>query len=349
MNFFSYLYGSKGDCPAMDEYPNSPKNETLAEHKKHCKAKPGNCPFERKLEAQAAAEEHRNVTRAKETDKADDVSATPRQEPPTYESVAELYESEGVSDRTVIEARRLYDSILEDKTVPKRIPASVFKTEGAKKLPEWMVLSYLIGSEYQDDGEAQKAVLLDFAEATGNLIPNMKENFEKKYGKRIGKGAEAWVFRESEDKVVKASDLSVEGRTCLQQLERLMISNDHFPETAYSPFAVGQDEAGGLVYGLRQNYIQYDEDNPLTEEEIERWLRDRGWNSEDKVLYGYASKGGDLACLDMHGQNVVQDDKGNIFCLDPCVIPNVWGIFRRSYYNYDDPPKEFDSGEYYSE
>ena len=334
MNFYSYLYGQVGECPTMDEKPTAPKNESLAEHRKHCKAEPGNCPFEKEL------------AKKNESDEAD---ASPRQNPPTYDSVAKLYETEGVSDRTVTEARRLYDSIIDGKTIPKRIPASVFKSEGARKLPEWMILAYLVGSEYQDSDVAPRNVLLDFAGATGNLIPNMRESFTEKYGEKIGKGAEAWVFKESDTGVVKASDLSVEGATCLQQLERLMISNNFFPETAYEPFAVGEDDNGGLVYGLRQNYVKFDENEPLTEEEIERWLKDRDWILQDQMMYGYASKGGDLACLDMHGENVVKDKQGNIFCLDPCVIPNVWGIFQRSYYNYDDPPKEFDSGEYYSD
>ena len=36
-----------------EEAPKGPKNETLAEHMEHCKAKQGNCPFEKKASNEA--------------------------------------------------------------------------------------------------------------------------------------------------------------------------------------------------------------------------------------------------------------------------------------------------------
>ena len=70
---------------------------------------------------------------------------------------------------------------------------------------------------------------------------------------------------------------------------------------------------------------------------------------KDDFLNHYVSKGGDLACLDLHGENVVKDTNGNIICIDPCVIPNVYELELGGTYQYDMPAKHFDSGEYEEE
>ena len=53
MNFYKYLFGVySGESIAMDEGHEGPANgETLAEHREHCDAKPGNCPFEKRAKA----------------------------------------------------------------------------------------------------------------------------------------------------------------------------------------------------------------------------------------------------------------------------------------------------------
>ena len=67
MNFYSWLFAPRGVVSRRPRLPRGvacdadadkqPKNETLAEHKLHCKAKPDNCPFEKKAVKEAERED----------------------------------------------------------------------------------------------------------------------------------------------------------------------------------------------------------------------------------------------------------------------------------------------------
>lgn len=48
-NFFSWLFAQDSS--------DGPKNESLADHLKHCEAKPGNCPFEKKVSEESIKED----------------------------------------------------------------------------------------------------------------------------------------------------------------------------------------------------------------------------------------------------------------------------------------------------
>lgn len=53
--YFGFLIGRSAKKPTADSA--QPKNETLLEHRKHCKAKEGNCPFEKALARETESED----------------------------------------------------------------------------------------------------------------------------------------------------------------------------------------------------------------------------------------------------------------------------------------------------
>lgn len=64
MNYYTWMFDERGhDAPA---------NETIAEHREHCKAKPGNCPFEKKIKTKENESEELAVKGEKKADKRDD-------------------------------------------------------------------------------------------------------------------------------------------------------------------------------------------------------------------------------------------------------------------------------------
>lgn len=53
MNYISWIKGRRSSSVGMDRS----LSDDIAEHRKHCKAKPGNCPYEREVEEKAKKED----------------------------------------------------------------------------------------------------------------------------------------------------------------------------------------------------------------------------------------------------------------------------------------------------
>ena len=114
----------------------------------------------------------------------------------------------------------------------------------------------------------------------------------------------------------------------------------YFPETAYEVFGLGTDSDGKMSFALRQKEIKMSGE-ALTDEEIEAWLKEKGWKMKDSWLRNYISGDEMLACMDMHNENVVKDKDGNIVCIDACVIPNSYPAGMKGNFNCDKPPEHF--------
>lgn len=93
---------------------------------------------------------------------------------------------------------------------------------------------------------------------------------------------------------------------------------------------------------LKQPFVQFDKSEPMTDEEVATWAKEQGFEMKDSFLHNCTSPGNDLACMDMHNENVVRTNDGKIVCIDPCVIPNVYELELRGFYDYDDPPDRFE-------
>lgn len=331
MNYFKWLYGdSKGSpVPVMDGRVRSlPEGESLEEHRKHCKAKKGNCPFEERADSVDEVEASRGRRKSGGS------------EIPEQAELARIYESEGVSKRLVQAAKSLHDGIISGAVKPKRLPASVFQDEAVAKIPKWMTYAYLVASNYPNDDKRASGVLEQFARASGKFREDLQTAYTEQYGDPIGHGMESDVYDDGKGYVMKSSTLGMDTKTTLGKIERIMLGNIQFPETGYKPIEMGKAPDGGLLFGLRQRWIPFDEGKKVSDTEIQKWLKERGWDLADPERHSYVSKGWDLACLDMHDDNLVRMKDGQILCIDPCVVPNTEAVGLFGYYDYENPPQE---------
>lgn len=135
---------------------------------------------------------------------------------PSYKDLKEMYEEQGVSSDLVDAAGRLYLGILEGEAKPKRIPADVFQGEEGRKMPLWLTLAYLVGSNYGDDDEAAKQVVLDFAEAAECRYEDIAKTMRERHGEPFSEGMEAEVFDDGKY-VEKISSLGLGSTETLQK------------------------------------------------------------------------------------------------------------------------------------
>ena len=238
------------------------------------------------------------------------------------------YKRNGVSEKLLVDASSVLNFIIAGKGRPLRIPAHIFMDKRTQDLPKWMLLAYIVVSP-EKDVRMQEKVLVDFAIHEKVYYDDIDSLFEA-YFRRLptNNGRESVVYYTGTKCVVKDSSLDVGTYGPLQKIERIMLGNICFPETAYKPFAIGMSKTRGLRFALSQKEIQED-DKPLTNEEIKEWMKCRGWSEIEK--YTYASSDKILQCLDMHEKNVIRSKDGDIVCIDQCVVPY--------HYNYDKPPK----------
>lgn len=323
MNFYSWWYGNSLEKTAMDINAAS-SNWKEEDHPRETKGQSGGGRFR---------------TSIKTVEQQDNLKVPPI---PTYEELQKIYEEKGVCDELLDASESLLNAIVSGKVKPKRLPKEAFDTEAVSKLPLWLTSAYLVGSNYGDNEERCRKVLVDFAKAAGKHKKQLLGNLELKYGKQIGDGAEANVFKTDDGRVAKASTLGLAEGTLLK-IERLMLSNHYFPETAYSVEGIGESPSGEMLFELMQPWIDFS-DTKMNDDEIAEWLekRGRGWDVGDAFFHNYVSKGRDLACLDMHNENVVKTKDGKIVCVDPCIVPNYYDLMLKGYYNYDDPPDNFE-------
>lgn len=319
MNFYSWLYGGDSLHEKVAEDAENPEFEQ--KHPRESKGGEGGGRFK---------------TSPKTVESQDDIL------PPSYEDLQRIYEEKGVCDELLDAADELFHGIVKGTVKPKRMPKEAFDTEAAAKLPKWLMAGYLVGTNYGDHEAKCKEVLLDFAKSAGVYKEDMYREYRDKYGDVVGDGMEAFVYNRGDGRVAKVSTLGIAGGN-LARVERLMLSNHYFPETAYEVDGLGTQKTGELVFGLHQPFIDFD-DTEMEEDEVQKWVenRGRGWKVGDSWTWSYVSKGNDLACLDMHGKNVVRTKDGTVVCLDPCVVPNHYDLMVNGHYNYDDPPDRFE-------
>lgn len=258
------------------------------------------------------------------------------------EKLLSLYDEKGVSVELIRACEDFMMGVQEGRVEPKRLPSSIFKMKDAwNKIPKWMAFAYIVGSNCKDrDGKVDK-ILETFAKASDAYIEgDIRNELKKTYGDIIGDGLESWVYHsDNNQEVIKSTTFDVGGVSTLTKIERLILGNIYFPETAYEPFAIGKDKNGDLNFALKQRKAIFEE-TPLTQEQIKKWLEARGWILYNAWCGNFVSKGNDLACMDMHEGNVVQTKEGSILCIDPCVYPNLLTLGIKGYYDYRYPPKE---------
>lgn len=323
MNYFDWR---KGNAVALDGATH-PKNESLSEHLKHCDAKKA-CPFLRS---------------EKKIESSDILLKGNEKKVPTQKDLFDSYEKSGITEELKELIVAFHHAVCYGMVETKRMPIEAFSEIGDGTIPMWMMGAYYIAANNGDDDKYAEKVLLDFAKASGKIFDKPYEMLKEKYGKSIGKGLESnGVFKDG-NTVVKNSWLSLGALDMgvLQKIERIILGNKYYPETKYRVDGLGLVK-GEVTFLLRQPFVDFKGSLPLTDEEIDEWAAERGFFIRERWTANYATEGNDLASLDMHNQNVVRSVDGQIVCIDPCVIPNVYAIGIRGFYDYDNPPKKFE-------
>lgn len=327
------------DSVAMDARK-LPPGMTLSDHKKVCKAKPGECPYE---EHNAKGEEADTLT-------APPTASSPRQrrksaasalQPPTQAELFDTFQREGVTNRLMDLTERFHAAVLTGKAKPKRLPNDAFTNDGGK-MPMWLLGAYYTASNAHDDATA-KQVLSAFAKKAGCYIEDATATCEDRYGNPISENSMESTVYDHGATVVKESTFGFGSDGMLQKIERLILGNRYFPETGYTPIGFGNAAAGidQPVFLLEQPKVQYDQSNPLTDDEIQAWMKTRGFEPNPEQPYAYQTEWGDLACLDCHNENVIRTNDGRIVNIDPGVIPNTEDVGLDGYYDYENPPEHF--------
>ena len=206
--------------------------------------------------------------------------------------------------------------------------------------PSWLMSAYHVASAPGVNNRTAYAIVRDFATVADCLFPDASGECEKDYGKRFASGMEASVYNAG-DNVVKTSCLGIASSDIMQKIERILLGNIFFPETAYEVIGFGGEkgvlDVGGATFVLAQPRVALSGE-PLADEEIEAFLKSRGFKAKDIFWHSFVSEDNNLAAMDMHGENVVKTKDGRIVVIDPCVIPNVYDLDLRGFYSYDEPP-----------
>lgn len=302
-----------------------PKNETLAEHRHHCEAKI-RCPFEAKADS---------------VDDILDGNWTKR-----IRNTLTEYKNNGISGAILLDSLAFSDAVCEGKAKPFRLPPDLFSGDQEESgIPCWLSAAYHLASADEEcDDKLVSNILCDFAKAFGRYSDSLRADCTKQYGDIFASGMEASVFDSGASDVIKVSSLELGSETSIQKVERLFLGNHFFPETKYTVEKLGKEtpRESQVAFQLRQLKVEFAE-KEISNNEIQRYLNSKGFVSKDSLCWTYESEDGSLACLDMHGENVVKTKSGAIVTIDPCIIPStpelrfsVAGLSAK--YDYDRPP-----------
>lgn len=325
MDFYTYLTGS-----AMDAKPKG--GETLAEHKKHCKAKPGNCPFEAKQ---------------READKADTLGVgggAPLSRDAFRKQLSTLVgelNKTGWTKGLEAKVSQAADAVLDGKAVPPRLPQDVMTRDRMKGISKPFLMAYLMacGSEdpktWTNDSQNANGIVEKVLRGTGNWVDNISGKCRRRYGKPFADGSESEVFRNGANGVTKASTLG-QTRNVIVAMERLMLSNALFPETAHTVIGMGsltgnQNRANGHIsFWLEQPKLSFG--YLKSEKDVDKTLKRYGFQRD----YGdeFVDKSGEIRLLDCKRINVPITKDGKVAFIDAPAVLNYWkaGALNRTSY-----------------
>ena len=87
--------------------------------------------------------------------------------------------------------------------------------------------------------------------------------------------------------------------------------NAYFPETALTVLGFGRDAEGNFKIVVEQPFIK---GNRMSDEEIAEYMRHMGFELHNPRNWTYATP--EIYLSDMHDENVIRSDSGNVFVID---------------------------------
>ena len=158
-------------------------------------------------------------------------------------------------------------------------------------------------------GEAQALRIEEWAKAVGVWIDDIDESFTNAFGERIAEGGEAIVYDHGAT-LVKTIGLDYFVEPILA-LDRISLHNAYFPETALTVLGFGRDAEGNFKIVVEQPFIK---GNRMSDEEIAEYMRHMGFELRNPRNWTYATP--EIYLSDMHDENVIRSDSGNVFVID---------------------------------
>jgi hypothetical protein len=158
-------------------------------------------------------------------------------------------------------------------------------------------------------GETQALRIEEWAKAVGVWIDDIDESFTNAFGERIAEGGEAIVYDHGAT-LVKTIGLDYFVEPILA-LDRISLHNAYFPETALTVLGFGRDAEGNFKIVVEQPFIK---GNRMSDEEIAEYMRHMGFELHNPRNWTYATP--EIYLSDMHDENVIRSDSGNVFVID---------------------------------
>lgn len=250
---------------------------------------------------------------------------------------------------------RTFKNLIYEKQqyTPDRIPSgteSAYSGRGGKKLKIATAVAYRSHEsvrqdslpEYASEKEYSKKAagrnlvsksvkpieaknLKYWAEQVGLLMDN--DEFEREWIAQGRKdGAENSVyFDEESQRWFKRNSLSYH-TTYLEFFYRLSMHNVMFPETSYSleGFVIND---GDLQPIISQPHVKASRGaNPV---EVEEFMNSLGYTKIAGTEHDYINKEKGVKLEDMHDENILMDDNGNVFVVDPVIYLDDDGKQKR--------------------
>ena len=158
-------------------------------------------------------------------------------------------------------------------------------------------------------GETQALRIEQWAKAVGVWIENIDDSLTHVLGEHIAEGGEAMVYDHGATLIKSIGlDYFVEP---VFALDRISLHNAYFPETALIVLGFGRNEEGDFKIIVEQPFIK---GHRMTDEEISTYMQRMGFELRNPRNWTYATS--EIYLSDMHDENVICSESGNIFVID---------------------------------
>lgn len=290
-----------------------PKNETIAEHRTHCEAKPGNCPFEKE-------------------------SAIPNSKDALSGVYAE-YLRYGFTDSVLRNVDEIDDEIADGKLTPLRVPAELMSRSGSVGMPKWFRSLYHLMAYRSCTTMPLKLndtdFIMDYASARGKWSDDLNRLCRTKLGEPFGAGEESDVYDAKSSVIKTFTDILTPNM--LTAMERVMLGNYYFPEAKYDILGFGifkRENNSFIGMLLKQRKFDFSV-GEMCDAELLKYIFSLGLTPEgsgDEIRN--ISRDGMLSISDMHSGNVRKTSDGSVIAVDVCCM------FNQDKYDFDNPPRK---------
>lgn len=165
-------------------------------------------------------------------------------------------------------------------------------------------------------GKAQAERIECWARSTGVWIDRTDVYMQQNFGVHIAEGGEAQVY-DNGPVVVKTIGLDYFVLPELA-LDRISLHNTYFPQTAMRVLGFGRNSDGEFQIIVEQPFIQGEK---MQDEDIKIYAEKLGYRIVNPKNWTYATP--TVYLSDMHDENVIRSDKGNVFVIDCDIRINI--------------------------